>query len=352
MNPVSIRLLNQQLVAPQFSDPAEVVGYMGAIQAQEYRMMRWAVGMRTRRPSANKFKRAFDSGRIIRLHLMRGTWQLVAAEDYWNMLNLFAPKAIAVTKGWMSSNKIAIPDDELIRVRDILTQTAADKGSVTKEDFVRALAAKDMSMDDHRLSYHIRMAEMSGWLCSGNLLPMKATYACSAEKIKPAALMDRDEALMHFTRKYFQSRQPATLEDFVWWSGLNISDCRKGIALLGDTIHVERWQGRDFYLTDNCRRRGFKKGKILLIPPYDEYLISYKSRDIVLPPEHRHRAHNNSGIFQPIIARDGIICGNWSPFKADCQATFFEDADAMEDVMEAWREYCDFRSSNVNRNSL
>ena len=38
MNPVAIRLLNQQLVAPQFNDPAEVVSYMGAMQAQEYRM--------------------------------------------------------------------------------------------------------------------------------------------------------------------------------------------------------------------------------------------------------------------------------------------------------------------------
>ena len=51
MNPIALRLLNQQLVAPQFSDPVEVVSYMGAMQAQEYRMMRWAVEMRTRRPS-------------------------------------------------------------------------------------------------------------------------------------------------------------------------------------------------------------------------------------------------------------------------------------------------------------
>ena len=135
MNPIAVRLLNQQLVAPQFSDPAEVVSYMGAMQAQEYRMMRWAVEMRTRKPSAKAFKRAFDSGRIIRLHLMRGTWQLVAAEDYWMMIGLCAPKAIAVTKGWMSSNRISIPDEELMRIRDIFAQTAADLGSATKEDF-------------------------------------------------------------------------------------------------------------------------------------------------------------------------------------------------------------------------
>ena len=142
MNPIAIRLLNQQLIAPQFNTPTEVVRYMGAMQAQEYRMMRWAVAMRTRRPSFKAFKKAFDEGQIIRLHLMRGTWQLVSAEDYWSMIDLFAPKAIAVTKGWMSSNKIAIPDEELMRVREILVRTAAEKRSVTKDDFVLALAEK------------------------------------------------------------------------------------------------------------------------------------------------------------------------------------------------------------------
>ena len=344
MNPVAIRLLNQQLIAPQFDTPAEVVRYMGAMQAQEYRMMRWAVAMRTRKPSHKAFKQAFDEGQIIRLHLMRGTWQLVCAEDYWSMIDLFAPKAIAVTKGWMNSNKISIPDDELMRVRDILIQSATDKRSVTKEDFILALAERNLQMDDHRLSYHIRMAELSGVLCSGDLLPMKATYALAADKMKSSVKMERDEALAHFTRKYFQSRQPATLEDFVWWSGLNISDCRKGIALLGDYIHVERYRGREFYLTDDCRKRGFRKGKFLLIPPYDEYLISYKSRDIVLPPEHRHHAHNNSGIFQPVIAYDGTICGNWSPFRDDFQMSFFEECFEQEDAEGVWLSYKSYRN--------
>ena len=236
MNAIAIRLLNQQLVAPQFSGPAEVVSYMGAMQAQEYRMMRWAVEMRTRKPSLKAFKQAFDNGKILRLHLMRGTWQLVSADDYWPMIGLFAPKAVAVTKGWMSSNKISIPDSELMQVREILAQTASDLGSATKEDFIRALEEKDIRMDDHRLSYHIRMAEMSGTLCSGDLLPtkaasrgeqsharlnsgerkqlrtsLKATYALSADKVKATVMMDRDEALACYTRKYFRSRQPAKL---------------------------------------------------------------------------------------------------------------------------------------------
>ena len=55
--------------------------------------------------------------------------------------------------------------------------------SVTKDDFVRALAAEGITMDDHRMSYHIRMAELSGTLCSGNLHPQKATYSLVRTKI-------------------------------------------------------------------------------------------------------------------------------------------------------------------------
>ena len=91
-------------------------------------------------------------------------------------------------------------------------------------------------------------------------------------------------------------------------------------------------------MTADCRTHGFRKGKYLLIPPYDEYLISYKSRDVVLSPEYKHKAHNNSGIFQPVIAHDGIICGNWAPFREDLQTEFFlGEHDA--DIQEEWNRY-------------
>lgn len=312
MNPVSQRLLSQQLICPQFTTPEEAVNWMGAVQAQDYKGMRWAVAMRTRRPSAKAFKRAYDSGAIVRFHLMRGTWQLVSAEDYRPWIELCSRKAIAVTRGWMATNGISIPDEELFRVRDVLCRIVADLGSATKEEIVRGLAERDIRMDDHRLSYHIRMAELSGVLCSGDLLPRKATYALADDKMPAREPFERDEVLMRFTRKYFRHSQPATLEDFAWWSGLGLNECRRGIALLGDWLHTERWRGREFFLTDDARTRGFRKDRCILLPPFDEYLISYKSREIVLPPEHRHRAHDQSGTFWPVYLLDGKVAGNWS----------------------------------------
>ena len=342
MNPVSLRLLNQQLCCPQFSRPAQVVDYMGAIQAQEYRLMRWAVGMRTRKPSAGAFRKAFNGGEIVRLHLMRGTWQLVSARDYWPMIGLCGSKALAVTLGWMHSNKVSLPEKEVASIREILVETAQERCSAVKEDFVAALRERGITMDDHRLSYHIRMAELEGVLCSGDLMPMKASYALSARKVGPKPEFDRGDALKTLTLKYFRSRQPATLEDFAWWSGLGLNDCRRGIELLGDYIHTERWRGREFYLTADCRTRGFRKGNYLLIPPYDEYLISYKSRDIVLDPDRRHRAHNNSGIFQPIVTLDGIVCGNWTPFQDAPGAHFFIGSHATG-LQEEWDRFIEYR---------
>ena len=344
MNPISRRLLSQQLICPQFATPKEVVDWMGAVQAQDHKGMRWAVEMRTKRPSLKAFRKAFDSGEIVRMHLMRGTWQLVSAEDYWPWIGLCSPKAIAVTRGWMASNRISIPDRELFSIREILCRIVGDLRSASKEDIVRGLEERNIRMDDHRLSYHLRMAEFDGVLCSGDMLPMRASYALSSEKLPAREPLDRNEALMQFTLKYFRHSQPATLEDFVWWSGLNVSDCRRGISLLGDWLHTERWHGREFYLSDDARTRGFREGRCILLSPFDEYLISYKSRDIVLPQEHTHRAHNNSGIFWPVFLLDGKVAGNWSATKGEITVEPFDegiriDQESLREEEERYRRF-------------
>ena len=61
MNPISQRLLSQQLICPQFRTPKEVVSWMGAVQAQDHKGMRWAVAMRMKRPSLKAFQKAFKS---------------------------------------------------------------------------------------------------------------------------------------------------------------------------------------------------------------------------------------------------------------------------------------------------
>lgn len=312
MNPVSQRLLNQQLICPQFSSPYDVVEWMGAMQAQEYRMMRWAVGMRTRKPSAKAFEQDYNAGRMVRGHLFRTTWQLVAGEDWRWMLELCRTNALRGMAGWMKANGVSIPEKEQEAVQQFFSDYLSRNRSARKADLVKSLLEKGITLDEQRLSYHIRLAEYSGLLCSGDLLPMKPSYALVEDKLPRQNPIPRDEALALLARKYFRSHGPATLEDFVWWTGLNISDCKSGMDAIQSELIEERWKGLRFFRHQDSRTRGFRSGTVTLLPSYDEYLIGYKSRHIALHPDHTHRAHNNTGNFWPVILLDGQVIGNWS----------------------------------------
>ena len=94
MNIPNIRLLNQQLLNPLFREPKELVSWMGAMQAQNYSMVKWAVGMRLKSATIQTVEKALREGEILRTHVMRPTWHLVAAEDIRWMLKLSAQRII------------------------------------------------------------------------------------------------------------------------------------------------------------------------------------------------------------------------------------------------------------------
>lgn len=325
MNPISIRLLSQQLASPQFKSPAEVVSWFGAMQGQDYKMMRWAVGIRMQKPSYKAFEVAYNEGQIIRAHLFRFTWQLVSGEDYGWMLNLCSDKANAANDGYMRTFGISVPCSVLDSIYQIIADTLSERRSAGGDELLEAVRQSGISIDDHTFVFCLRRAEFSGLICSGDLHPTRRTYALSSSKIRMGVSVPADEAITLLAEKYFRSHAPATLEDFVWWSGLNAGLCRRGVSELGSTMEVCRHRGRDYYIHESCRRRGFRSGNVLLLPAYDEYLIGYKSRDVVLHPEYAHRAHNKSGIFHNVIAFDGKIVGNWSPSGKDMGIDIFKD---------------------------
>jgi hypothetical protein len=68
------RLRNQRLVGAPLPTPAEVVGWFGAIQAQEYAGAKWAVAQRTRGMVEGDVEDAVRDGAIVRTHALRQSW--------------------------------------------------------------------------------------------------------------------------------------------------------------------------------------------------------------------------------------------------------------------------------------
>ncbi len=331
MNATNIRLLSQQLVSPQFRTAYEVVEWMGAMQAQEYRMMRWAVGMRMKSPSMESLEKDFNEGRIIRSHLFRTTWQLVAAEDFRWMTELCGERNIKAVEGFLKSYGRTLSEKEYQKGNEIIEELLQNRDEITIEDAIRGFAEKDIETDRHTVSIHLRRAEFEGLICSGTLTPKTNTYALTSRKIHTTSLPSKEEAISMLARKYFRSHSPDTLEDFVWWSGLRVKEARNGINAIKDEFGTANIDGAEYFIHQNARTKGMRGSDIHLLPSYDEYLIAYKSRHIALDPAWKHRAHDNKGIFWPVILKDGIVSGNWNITKKGIGYDLFDGNDTIQE---------------------
>ena len=69
----ALRLQNQRLTQNKLDDPTAVVGWLGAVQSQDYAGGKWAIGLRTNGLSEPDLDRAFADGSILRTHLLRPT---------------------------------------------------------------------------------------------------------------------------------------------------------------------------------------------------------------------------------------------------------------------------------------
>src|SRR6266700_8112850 len=78
---VARRLRPQRLLGARFERPEDVVGWLGAVQSQDYLGAKWAVAQRTSKPSDADFEDAFTRGAILRTHVLRPTWHFVAPAD-------------------------------------------------------------------------------------------------------------------------------------------------------------------------------------------------------------------------------------------------------------------------------
>jgi hypothetical protein len=84
------RIHNQHLASADFKKPAEVVKWLGAVQAQDYYGAKWALGLRMEDATDETIETAFAKGHILRTHVMRPTWHFVTPADIRWLLKLTA----------------------------------------------------------------------------------------------------------------------------------------------------------------------------------------------------------------------------------------------------------------------
>jgi Winged helix DNA-binding domain len=272
------RLLSHRLTGAPFPSIAAAVGWLGAVQSQEYAVAKWSVGQRATGLSDAALDRALADGTILRTHILRPTWHFVAAADIRWLLDLTAPRVHALNAHYY--RKLGLDDGVFAKSNALLARALAGGNQLTRKELAAALAAGGIETVALRLGYLLIYAELTAVIVSGGLSGKQRTYALFDERVGGAGEpWDRERALAELTRRYFMSHGPATRADFQWWSSLTAADAKRGLALAGPDL--ARWEvgGQTYWCAaEPPAVRPDPSPTVHLLQGYDEYVVAYAGR--------------------------------------------------------------------------
>jgi hypothetical protein len=305
----SFRSLNQQITVSKFKTAKEIASWLGAIQAQDYNMAKWALGIRLPDSTEIIINNEIDSGSIIRTHLLRPTWHIVSSNDIYWIQELTAPHIKSSLK--YRDKQLGLTDTIFRICNKLFEKTLRDRNHKTREELIQVLINAKIEVDNNRASHIFVRAEIDGIICSGKQKGGKPTYAILSEWVPIKNRTYKDEALKELARRYFTSRGPATLQDFSWWSGLSSSNSKLALELNKPNLISERIENKTFWFVDPSNLPNPINKEIYLLPAYDEFLISYRDRSASLLSIDNKKTISDNGIFYPTILMGGQIIGTW-----------------------------------------
>lgn len=302
------RLANQQIGNSSFSTPAALVSWMGAVQAQDYAMAQWALGLRLGQVTESVIENSIARAEILRTHVLRPTWHFVAPADIRWMLQLTAPRIHIYMRS--NNRKLELDDTVFGKSLKVLEKILRDGKALHRGEIALALNSAKINTDGLRLNHLLVYAELEGLVCSGPKKGKQITYALLEERVPPAAAISKEEALAELALRYFQSHGPASLKDFAWWSGLSIADAKQAQALIKDKLQLVKLGTESLAFVEREILAAKNMG-ITLLPNYDEYLISYADRTAMLGKGINTLSRNGNPIFANTIIINGKVEGSW-----------------------------------------
>lgn len=310
---IELRLKNQGLTSAQFNACADVVSHFGAMQSQDYAMAKWAVGMRMQNASDSAMEKSIQAGEIIRTHILRPTWHFVHTNDIRWMMELSAPNVKKATQ--YVDKQVGLTDALFKKVWKIIETELNRDHNLTKEELTDRLAKKKIEVENLLATQILIRAELEMRICSGVRKENKVTYTLFDKRVPSTETISRKDALVKLASVYFKSRGPATVKDFMWWSGLDRSDATFGISGLGPDLKTASVNGLNYLYFETTQHH--KKIVTALLPAYDEYMVGYtEGRDIAFPAN-ADKSILGNGIFKPLVLVDNTIAGTWKKIKKE-----------------------------------
>lgn len=340
------RLLNQQIIDGNCKTPGEVIAHMGAMQAQDFIMAKWALGVRLPGSTNHMIEEAFDSGDIIRIHTLRPTWHFVAKDDVRKLLQISAARILASMRS--RDKQLELTESIFSKSNAIIEKALQGGQQLTRDEIAASLQKDGIRTDDNRASHLMMRAEMLGLVCSGALKNKKQTYALLDEKVPQTKTLHKEEILAELAHRYFVSHGPATLKDFVWWSGVSPGEARQALENSKHLLHSEQVGTQTYWMGASQKTLLQIRDSVLFLPAFDEFIISYTDRTATLAVEVNKRVVSSNGIFRPVVVVNGQVKGLWKrtivkeKLRVEVDLFFKEDTSSKSLIKKALEPYAHF----------
>jgi hypothetical protein len=343
-----LRLRRQHLTGTPLPTPEAVVGWLGAVQAQEFGVAKWSLAQRSRgRVTSADLDRALAERRILRTHVLRSTWHFVLPSDLRWLLMLIGPRVRARMASYYWKN--GLTDAVFARSQAVLREELAGGRQLLRKEIVEAFARGRIATDGLKLRFLLLQAELDLVVCSGALRGKHQTFALVDDHVPPAPPLLEDEALLKLARRYFSSHGPATLKDFLWWSSLTAAQARQGLALL-EREGLRRFEagGLTYWMSEAPARRATAGTPVHLLPAYDEYIMGYTESRRVLAVTGKPETPSGAPVHSNLLLRDGQVIGFWRtvphPKQALVEVHLARPLDAatrsaLEDELERYGDF-------------
>lgn len=308
MDIVNQRLHGTLLVGPPRPNARDVVGALGAVQAQDYDGAKWALGMRSTQNDA-AIETSFNTGDILRTHVLRPTWHFIERSDIRWLLALTGPQVKRTMAPY--NRHLELDEAAFRRANRILVRALRDGRYLTRAELKRILVrARVGTLSVQRTAHLLMRAELESIICSGPRRGKQFTYALLDERAPATPSRDRDEAIHELALRYFHTRGPATPQDFSWWSGLRMPDVRRALALVRTQLESVTLDGTVYWFGGHRHPRA--RPSAHLLPNYDEYFIGYRDRSAIGRRLKSLKAvTGGNAVISNVVTLNGQVVGGW-----------------------------------------
>ncbi len=310
-----LRLASQGLLGPGLGSVPEAVRWMAASQAQDLQAALWAVGLRVPGSGLTEVRAALDSGSVVRSWPMRGTLHLVAPEDLRWMLDITAERLTRSIAGRHRELDITWADIE--KCRDVALERVAGGGPVSRTELFAVFESAGQPTNGQRGIHILGTLCRHAWLVQGPLAGNQQLLVAFDDWIPVSRKLERQEAIAEFMLRYFLSHGPATVRDFAWWTQIPLTEVRGAFDQIRARLVELEFGGVSYWMspeTESLLDDGVPgQRSVLLLPGFDEFVLGYTDRSLVLAPEHANKiVPGGNGVFKKTIVAGGEVIGTWA----------------------------------------